>query len=446
MENLSFAMFIENASLVWLLESVLNGALILGFIALAMLWIRPKISATTAHLIWLAGLLGMILSPVMSLISPALPRALQGLGEVSLFTVTTPGTAAAGSIALPWADLAMAVYAAVFALVMIRTAQSLVSLQRLQRRARPLHDEEVAAQCERLREALRVGREVGLASTTDAVSPLSFGFSSPTILVPADFCEWDERLREAVLVHELSHIRRLDWVSLLIAHFLCALFWINPMVWFAKRRLDDEAEKACDSAMVLQGRERSDCAESLLELARSRQTALARPLLAQHMVGKSALGQRISYLLEGRLGSRLSRRVLTLLAVPLILLTGLGNQMHLVAAQDNPADQEYLPTYAAAPQYPTRAAEQGVEGWTLFSFTVTPEGGIDPDSIALVDEEPAGYFETTSRRALTQFRFQPRIVAGEAVSVPGVQYLFRFQLEDGGYQNEPERSPPPARR
>lgn len=97
------------------------------------------------------------------------------------------------------------------------------------------------------------------------------------------------------------------------------------------------------------------------------------------------------------------------------------------AAGISVSDGEYLPLVNVTPQYPTRAASRGIEGWCQVSFTVTPEGGVR--DVVVVDAEPAGIFDQSSIRAAERFKFQPRVVNGEAVEVPNVQYVFRYQLE-----------------
>jgi len=93
-------------------------------------------------------------------------------------------------------------------------------------------------------------------------------------------------------------------------------------------------------------------------------------------------------------------------------------------------DGDFLPLVAIAPQYPTRAAQRGIQGWCLVSFTVNGLGNVDEESIEVVDAEPANIFDRSSIRAATRFKFQPRVVDGAGVAVPGVQYLFRYQLEE----------------
>ncbi|MDD9891719.1 MAG: TonB family protein [Gammaproteobacteria bacterium] len=104
--------------------------------------------------------------------------------------------------------------------------------------------------------------------------------------------------------------------------------------------------------------------------------------------------------------------------------------LELSNASISATDGDYLPLVAIAPQYPTRAAQRGIEGWCLVSFTVDGMGNVVEDSITVVDAEPPNIFDRSSQRAAARFKFQPRVVDGQGVEVPGVQYLFRYQLED----------------
>lgn len=104
--------------------------------------------------------------------------------------------------------------------------------------------------------------------------------------------------------------------------------------------------------------------------------------------------------------------------------------LDLGTASISATDGDFLPLVAIAPQYPTRAAQRGIQGWCLVSFTVNGLGNVEEESIEVVDAEPANIFDRSSRRAATRFKFQPRVVDGVGVAVPGVQYLFRYQLEE----------------
>ena len=104
--------------------------------------------------------------------------------------------------------------------------------------------------------------------------------------------------------------------------------------------------------------------------------------------------------------------------------------LELSNASISATDGDYLPLVAIAPQYPTRAAQRGIQGWCLVSFTVDGLGNVVEETIAVVDAEPSNIFDRSSIRAATRFKFQPRVVDGQGVEVSGVQYLFRYQLEE----------------
>ena len=106
--------------------------------------------------------------------------------------------------------------------------------------------------------------------------------------------------------------------------------------------------------------------------------------------------------------------------------TGLQMSQASISATDG----DYLPLVAIAPQYPTRAAQRAIEGWCLVAFTVNGLGNVEEETIVVVDAEPESIFDRSSVRAAARFKFQPRVVDGQGVPVEGVQYLFRYELED----------------
>lgn len=105
-----------------------------------------------------------------------------------------------------------------------------------------------------------------------------------------------------------------------------------------------------------------------------------------------------------------------------------GSGIEVGMAGIGATDGEMLPLVNVSPNYPTRAAQRGIEGWCQVRFTVTAEGGVR--DVEVVDAEPQGIFDRSSIRAAERFRFQPRVVDGEPVDVPGVQYVFRYELEE----------------
>jgi len=94
------------------------------------------------------------------------------------------------------------------------------------------------------------------------------------------------------------------------------------------------------------------------------------------------------------------------------------------------ADGDFLPLVVVQPQYPRRAQERGVEGYCTVSLTVLEDGTVDPNSIALVEEDPKGYFFRASKKAASKFKYKPRVVNGKPQKVHNVKYKFSFNLAD----------------
>jgi len=85
----------------------------------------------------------------------------------------------------------------------------------------------------------------------------------------------------------------------------------------------------------------------------------------------------------------------------------------------------FIPVVAVAPNYPDQALEQGAGGWVIVRFTVTDEGAVEDAEV--VDAEPPGLFDATALRAAQDFKYEPRLSDGQAVSVRGVYHMFKFR-------------------
>lgn len=94
------------------------------------------------------------------------------------------------------------------------------------------------------------------------------------------------------------------------------------------------------------------------------------------------------------------------------------------------SDGTYLPIVKVSPQYPSRARSRGIEGYVTLEFTVTKTGSVENPIV--VDSEPAGVFDRAAKKAVLRFKYKPKVVAGEPVSVNGVTNLIRFTLTGQG--------------
>lgn len=123
-----------------------------------------------------------------------------------------------------------------------------------------------------LQHELGMGRAVAVRKTRTGSAlpvPLTWGLFRPMLLLPSIFVEWPQERRRMVLLHELAHIQRADWLVQILVQITRALYWFHPLVWWTTYRLQAESERACDDTVLLAGIAPSAYAEALLEVLRT---------------------------------------------------------------------------------------------------------------------------------------------------------------------------------
>jgi uncharacterized protein (TIGR03435 family) len=127
----------------------------------------------------------------------------------------------------------------------------------------------------RFRTAVSRGTSVELdlplpvVSASTLVEPGVFGIFRPVLLLPDGILD---RLTpaqlEAVIAHELCHVRHRD--NLIAAIHMCVetVFWFHPLVWWIGRRMVEERERACDEEVLRKGSEPQVYAEGILNICK----------------------------------------------------------------------------------------------------------------------------------------------------------------------------------
>jgi TonB family protein len=96
-----------------------------------------------------------------------------------------------------------------------------------------------------------LGRRVRLLLADRLDTPLVLGFLRPLVLVPtAALSGLDPDLLEAILIHELAHVRRYDYLANVLQSLAEALLFYHPAVWWLSRQIRREREHCCDDAAV----------------------------------------------------------------------------------------------------------------------------------------------------------------------------------------------------
>lgn len=92
-------------------------------------------------------------------------------------------------------------------------------------------------------------------------------------------------------------------------------------------------------------------------------------------------------------------------------------------------NEEAMPIFRIPPIYPQRAAKRGLEGWVEVEFTITAAGLVK--NAHVVGASPRGLFDNAALRAISRWKFKPKIVNKVAVERYGVRQRIAFQLEKG---------------
>ncbi len=273
------------------------------------------------------------------------PIAASLTGTASL-VAPAPGT-------VPAADLALVVWAA-GALVL-----ALVCLSRwLELRAA-------------VRDALPVALSlpVPVKAAASFLEPGLVGIWRPVILLPKGLArQFEQAELDAILAHELCHLKRRDNLLAALHMLVEGLFWFHPLVWWLGARLMEERERACDEAVLGGGARPRDYAEAILKTCRF---YVQSPLLCAAGVS-GALEMRLGAIMAPRPVIALSagkRSLLGLLGVTMLALplaSGLvgtkpvaviAARIRTVLAIPTPASFAPLPAPRLATVIPHRAQQ-----------------------------------------------------------------------------------------
>jgi hypothetical protein len=126
-------------------------------------------------------------------------------------------------------------------------------------------------------------------------SPHVAGLFRSVVMMPPSAAGWTSEERQAAFVHELTHIRRGDRRTQAVAQLACAIYWFNPLAWYAAAGLARERERACDDEVLRLGVKPSAYAALLLDLAR--RPAAWTPATALSMARTSAIEGRLVMIL-----------------------------------------------------------------------------------------------------------------------------------------------------
>ena len=153
-------------------------------------------------------------------------------------------------------------------LIVMRYAHGTARVARLARTSERVEDGGWLSLAQRTANRLGIMRPLTLLRGNRLGVPVTWGVVYPVVLLPAEANEWPEARRAFVLLHEMAHVKRLDALTQVMTQLTQALFWFNPLVWYAAQQARLERERACDDYVLLNGTRASFYADELLGMVR----------------------------------------------------------------------------------------------------------------------------------------------------------------------------------
>jgi len=343
------------------------------------------------HAAWAAVMAAMMLMPVLARVVPpievrlpAVARAIDPLAEgfVSDWTPRTgpPADALLGSSvrenpgapavaeapvgprvqsqipAMPgpvWPLTVIGAYAVGVLFFLARLAVGWVMMRRLVRRSRPWGQPEANR------------AEIVICESPLVATPLTVGFVSPVIILPATWPSWPEETLRAVLAHETAHVRRRDPAVAFVAFVNRAIFWFHPLAWWLERAVARNAEDACDGVAIKEVTTPRRYAEVLMEMAEAVRRHKGRVAWQGVGVdGAGMLGRRISRILRGDA----FREVSTTRRIGVCVSSAVAIALAVACQQPKPAPAPLRPDPQLTAQWDQQQA-RGVEFKAALAMT-----------------------------------------------------------------------------
>jgi bla regulator protein blaR1 len=217
------------------------------------------------------------------------------------------------------------------------------------REATPLREGREVEALRRVEHIGRIWKPTEIRLSRASLEPGIFGIVHPILVWPQGIsARLEDAHLEAILAHELCHVRRRDNLSAGMHMLVEAIFWFHPLVWWLGARLMEERERACDEEVLQSGRERQVYAESILKIC---ELCLECPLDCLSGVTGADLKERIVHIMTKSIGSRLDLSRKLLLGVAGLISVAAPIAFGLLHASPSRADSRTQSSASIAPAY-----------------------------------------------------------------------------------------------
>ena len=170
-------------------------------------------------------------------------------------------------------------------------------------------------------EQLYITKKISVWISNHVDVPATIGFLKPVILIPiASINSLSSHQLEAIILHELSHIKRNDYITNLFISVIETILFFNPFILLLAKTIKRERENCCDDFVIQYRYDPHSYATALLRLEQSRRSNLQ--LVIGAVSGKKQLLKRIKRITNGKVVSKqfnYGQKLLALLFVTFII-------------------------------------------------------------------------------------------------------------------------------
>ena len=232
------------------------------------------------------------------------------------------------------------------------------------REAVPLREGREAETLRRVERMQGLQKPIEIRLSSTSLEPGIFGIIRPVLVWPEGISErLDNAHLEAILAHELCHVRRRDNLAAAFHMVVEAIFWFHPLIWWLEVRLMEERERACDEEVLESGSDRQVYAESILKIC---EFCVGSPLACVSGVTGADLKKRIARIMAGGLTRKLdfSRKLLlsaaALAAIALPVAFGPLHETQARAESQAQNTATIAPLYEVVSQEPSKSDDPAV--------------------------------------------------------------------------------------
>jgi len=321
MNQASFTVSILAHSLAWaLLFSVVQGLIVYCTLGIALAFLRPA-SARVKHYLSFTAILALAvwfadtwISQYQQLKGVVVYITQQGMEATQQPAITHAVTRTAGGIGIAkellfrlegYIPFILWCYAAGLALMLARFVVNILQLRALKTRGITMPDEQWNSLAAYWQKHLEIARPVRLYLSSRISVPMMLGMLKPVILLPvATINQLSMEQVEAILLHELAHIKRHDYLLNMVQVTVETVLFFNPFVWLISGIVRRQREDCCDEIVVRNTTNPLPYARALALLEDSRQgpgrLALAATGHNNHLLNRI---KRIMFMKKNNLSS-----------------------------------------------------------------------------------------------------------------------------------------------